>query len=88
MSGEGDDDIGFTQAQQDWIHQLIANQQRDAIPRGNSSQNKETPPVPLQSQSAGNLGERLITYTAYAFPSAALTATTYPLPAQPHRRIA
>lgn len=57
MSGEDDGDLGFTQAQQDWIHQLNTSQQGNAVPPGNSSQDKTTPLVTSQSQSVGNLGE-------------------------------
>ena len=32
MSGDNDEDIGFTQVQQDWIRELIASQQRDHPP--------------------------------------------------------
>ena len=58
MSGEGDDDIGFTQAQQDWIRQLITSQQKDETYQENPNQNEQIPPVTSQLQSAGNLGER------------------------------
>ena len=80
MSDDKNEDIGFTEAQQEWIRELVVSQRRDAdIPPATTSSSQSGTPVVTssQSQSAGNIGKLLPLVRLYNYmPHATQTEAT------------
>ena len=62
MAEEGDVELGFTPAQQEWIRRLVESQRDTKAQDLSSSAETTTTSSPPQTSTAGNLGKSLFAF--------------------------